>query len=177
MVFVAVGDRLAGLIGVADPVKATTPEAVRQLRAEGLDLVMVTGDNPVTAEAVAARLGIPRCGRAALSVPRPPHQPRVLPPPAPWNGSESRRAGRSALTDSRDPVGQLAVDTGCPADLLSDAAKRALAAADVIGARALVVQALDDGTKRFCERFGFRSFSSREPLMLVLRISDLRAAL
>ena len=58
VVFVAVGDRLAGLIGVADPVKATTPEAVRQLRAEGLDLVMVTGDNPVTAEAVAARLGI-----------------------------------------------------------------------------------------------------------------------
>ena len=58
VVFVAVGDRLAGLIGVADPVKATTPEAVRQLRAEGLDLVMVTGDNRVTAEAVAARLGI-----------------------------------------------------------------------------------------------------------------------
>ena len=58
VVFVAVGNRLAGLISVADPVKATTPEAVRQLRAEGLDLVMVTGDNPVTAEAVAARLGI-----------------------------------------------------------------------------------------------------------------------
>ena len=58
VVFVAVGNTLAGLIGVADPVKATTPEAVRQLRAEGLDLVMVTGDNPVTAEAVAARLGI-----------------------------------------------------------------------------------------------------------------------
>ncbi len=58
VVFVAVGNALAGLIGVADPVKATTPEAVRQLRAEGLDLVMVTGDNPVTAEAVAVRLGI-----------------------------------------------------------------------------------------------------------------------
>ena len=58
VVFVAAGGRLAGLIGVADPVKATTPEAVRQLRAEGLGLVMVTGDNPVTAEAVAARLGI-----------------------------------------------------------------------------------------------------------------------
>ena len=58
VVFVAVGNGLAGLIGVADPVKETTPEAVRQLRAAGLDLVMVTGDNPVTAEAVAARLGI-----------------------------------------------------------------------------------------------------------------------
>ena len=58
VVFVAVESGLAGLIGVADPVKATTPEAVRQLRAAGLRLVMVTGDNPVTAEAVAARLGI-----------------------------------------------------------------------------------------------------------------------
>ena len=58
VVFVAVGSGLAGLIGVADPVKETTPEAVRQLRAAGLRLVMVTGDNPVTAEAVAARLGI-----------------------------------------------------------------------------------------------------------------------
>ena len=58
VVFVAVGNRLAGLLGVADPVKATTPEAVRQLRAAGLNLVMATGDDPVTAQAVAARLGI-----------------------------------------------------------------------------------------------------------------------
>ena len=58
VVFVAVGNRLAGLLGVADPVKATTPEAVRQLRAAGLRIAMVTGDDPVTAEAVAARLGI-----------------------------------------------------------------------------------------------------------------------
>ena len=58
VVFVAVGTRLAGLVGVADPVKATTPEAVRQLQAAGLRVVMVTGDNQVTADAVAARLGI-----------------------------------------------------------------------------------------------------------------------
>ena len=58
VVFVAVETRLAGLIGVADPLKATTPDAVRQLRAAGLRLVMVTGDNQVTADAVAAELGI-----------------------------------------------------------------------------------------------------------------------
>ena len=58
VVFVAVGTKLAGLVGVADPVKATTPEAVRQLQAAGLRVVMVTGDNQVTADAVAARLGI-----------------------------------------------------------------------------------------------------------------------
>jgi GNAT superfamily N-acetyltransferase len=95
----------------------------------------------------------------------------------------SSRAGRSMP----EPIpvillGQLAVDTGyrgrgLGADLLVDAAKRALAAADLIGARALVVQALDDEARRFYERFGFRSFSDREPLMLILRISELRGAL
>ena len=47
-----------GLIAVADPIKRTTPEAIRALRADGLRIVMVTGDNRTTAEAVAARLGI-----------------------------------------------------------------------------------------------------------------------
>ena len=58
VVYVAVGDALAGLLGVSDPVKNTTPEAIEQLRAEGLRVVMVTGDNRVTAEAVASTLGI-----------------------------------------------------------------------------------------------------------------------
>ena len=46
------------VIGVADPIKATTPDAIRQLRAQGLRLVMLTGDNRTTAEAVARKLGI-----------------------------------------------------------------------------------------------------------------------
>ena len=58
VVYVAIDGALAGLIGVADPIKATTPDAVRQLRAEGLRLVMATGDDPVTAGAVASRLGL-----------------------------------------------------------------------------------------------------------------------
>ena len=49
---------LAGLIAVADPVKETTPAALEVLRAEGVRVVMVTGDNRTTAEAVARRLGI-----------------------------------------------------------------------------------------------------------------------
>ena len=56
--FVAVDGRLAGLVAVADPIKATTPDAIRELHAEGLRLVMVTGDARTTAEAVAKRLGI-----------------------------------------------------------------------------------------------------------------------
>lgn len=47
-----------GLLGVSDPVKASTPEAVLMLHREGLRLIMVTGDNRVTAEAVAGKLGI-----------------------------------------------------------------------------------------------------------------------
>ncbi len=56
--FVAVDGKAAGLIVVADPIKATTPEAIRQLRAEGLHVVMLTGDSRTTAGAVAERLGI-----------------------------------------------------------------------------------------------------------------------
>ncbi|HEY8367794.1 MAG TPA: heavy metal translocating P-type ATPase [Thermodesulfobacteriota bacterium] len=58
VVFVAVDGRLAGLVAVADPVRRTTPEAIEQLRAEGVRLVMLTGDNRTTAEAVGRRLGI-----------------------------------------------------------------------------------------------------------------------
>ena len=58
VVHVAIGEALAGLLGVSDPVKHTTPEAIAQLRAEGLRVVMVTGDSRITAEAVASTLGI-----------------------------------------------------------------------------------------------------------------------
>ncbi len=54
----AADGRFAGLLGVADPVRATTPEAVRLLREDGLRLIMLTGDSRTTAEAVARRLGI-----------------------------------------------------------------------------------------------------------------------
>ena len=55
---VAVAGSLMGLLAVADPIKPTTPAAIAALRAAGLRIVMLTGDNRVTAQAVAARLGI-----------------------------------------------------------------------------------------------------------------------
>jgi Cu+-exporting ATPase len=58
VMYVAVDGRGAGLIGVADPIKPTTVDAIRALHAEGLRIVMLTGDNRVTAEAVARRVGI-----------------------------------------------------------------------------------------------------------------------
>jgi len=58
VVYLAIEGRAAGLIAVADPIKADAKEAVRELREQGLRIVMVTGDNRVTAEAVARELGI-----------------------------------------------------------------------------------------------------------------------
>jgi len=58
VIFVAVDKKAAGFLAVADPVKSTTPDAIRELHALGLEVVMVTGDNRRTAEAVAKTLGI-----------------------------------------------------------------------------------------------------------------------
>jgi len=58
VIFVAVDGAAAGLVGVADPVKETTPQAIRELHEEQLRVVMLTGDSRTTAEAVAGKLGI-----------------------------------------------------------------------------------------------------------------------
>jgi len=58
VMFVVVDHSVAGLIGVADPVKPSTPEAIRMLHDDGVKIVMLTGDNRTTAEAVAKKLGI-----------------------------------------------------------------------------------------------------------------------
>jgi Cu+-exporting ATPase len=57
-IFVGVDGKPGGVIGIADPVKATTPDALKALKAEGIRVIMLTGDNRVTAEAVARRLNI-----------------------------------------------------------------------------------------------------------------------
>jgi Cu+-exporting ATPase len=58
VMFVAVDGAIAGIIGVADPIKETTPEAIENLHAEGVRIVMLTGDSETTARAVAAKLGL-----------------------------------------------------------------------------------------------------------------------
>jgi Cu+-exporting ATPase len=58
ILFVAIDEQAAGILGVADPIKASTPAAVQELKAEGIRLVMVTGDHRDTADAVAQQLGI-----------------------------------------------------------------------------------------------------------------------
>ena len=58
VVFLAVDGRLAGLIAVADPIKESTPEAIQQLRAAGIRIVLATGDAASTAKSVASKLGL-----------------------------------------------------------------------------------------------------------------------
>lgn len=58
VMFVGVDEEIVGLLGVADPIKETTPEAIRQLHEEGMKIVMLTGDNRTTAEAVSKKLQI-----------------------------------------------------------------------------------------------------------------------
>jgi P-type Cu+ transporter len=58
VMFVAVGGRFAGLVAVSDPIKNSTPEAVRALRDLGMRIIMLTGDNEKTAKVVAGKLGI-----------------------------------------------------------------------------------------------------------------------
>jgi len=57
-IFVGIDGRPAGILAIADPIKASTPKALAALRADGIHVVMLTGDNRTTAQAVARRLGI-----------------------------------------------------------------------------------------------------------------------
>jgi len=58
VMFVSVNGKVGGLVGVADPIKLTTPEAIQQLHDDGIRIVMLTGDSRTTAQAVAGKLGI-----------------------------------------------------------------------------------------------------------------------
>ncbi len=60
VMYVVADGRLAGLLGVSDPIKASTPDAIKALHGEGIEVMMLTGDNHNTAAAVAAKLGIDR---------------------------------------------------------------------------------------------------------------------
>jgi P-type E1-E2 ATPase len=60
VVFLAVEGTLAGVLGVSDPIRPSTPEAIRLLREAGVAIVMATGDHPQTAQAVARTLGLDR---------------------------------------------------------------------------------------------------------------------
>jgi Cu+-exporting ATPase len=81
-IYVAIDGKLAGVIAIADPVKPTTPAALDALRQEGLRIIMLTGDNRTTAQAVAKQLGIAEVEAEVL----PEHKAEVI--------ARQRQAGR-----------------------------------------------------------------------------------
>ncbi|WP_448187561.1 HAD family hydrolase [Azospirillum sp. sgz301742] len=93
--YVAVDGHPAGAIAAADPVKASTPAALETLRAEGVRIVTLTGDNRTTAEAVARRLGIQEVEAEVL--PDKKHQVvqrlKLEGCMGPWRGRHQRRPG------------------------------------------------------------------------------------
>lgn len=60
VILIAIEGKAAGIVGVMDPIKESTPEAIAQLHEQGITVVMLTGDNAITAQAVASKLGIDR---------------------------------------------------------------------------------------------------------------------
>jgi len=60
VILIAIEGKAAGIVGVMDPIKKSTPEAIAQLHKQGITVVMLTGDNAITAQAVAGKLGIDR---------------------------------------------------------------------------------------------------------------------
>jgi Cu+-exporting ATPase len=65
-IYLGIGNQIAGILAVADPIKETSAGAVSQLKALGLEVIMITGDNPTTAEAIANQAGIEHVFASAL---------------------------------------------------------------------------------------------------------------
>ena len=86
--YVAIEGRLAGVVAIEDPIKPTAPDALRRLRALGLRIVMLTGDNRSTAEAVARRVDIRRSHRRGAA------GRQARPDPSPEGRRPHRRHGR-----------------------------------------------------------------------------------
>lgn len=82
-IFIGIDNQAAGIFAIADPVKDTTPAALEALRAEGIEVVMLTGDNRITADAVGRRLGIGRVEAEVL----PDHKSDIV--------KQLRQAGRT----------------------------------------------------------------------------------
>jgi P-type Cu+ transporter len=133
VMFVAVDGRAAGLLGVADPIKESTPEAIHLLREEGIHLVMLTGDSRTTAEAVARQLGIDEVHAEVL----PEHKKRIV--------DELRQSGRTVamagdgINDAPAlAAAQVGIAMGTGTDVAMEAAGVTLVKGDLRGvARAI----------------------------------------
>jgi Cu+-exporting ATPase len=129
VMFAALDGRAAGILAIADPIKESTPEAMRLLREEGIRLVMLTGDSRTTAEAVARQLGIDEVHAEVL----PEHKKEIV--------DELRGAGRfvamagDGINDAPAlAAAQVGIAMGTGTDVAMEAAGVTLVQGDLRGA-------------------------------------------
>ncbi|MGX5848592.1 heavy metal translocating P-type ATPase [Mesorhizobium sp. PL10] len=126
--FVAVDNRLAGIVAVADPVKATTAEAIRALHDRGLRIIMATGDNERTARAIAKSLGIDEV-RAGLL----PEQKAALAEELRANGAGVAMAGDGVNDAPALAAADVGIAMGTGADVAVESAGITLVKGDLNG--------------------------------------------
>ena len=161
VVFVAAGGAVVGLLAVADPIKATTPDAIRALHADGVRIVMLTGDSRTAAAAVARTLGIdevePRSRRRARA----------------RSSSACRREGRKVAMAGdgiNDAPALAAADVGIAmgtgTDVAMESAGVTLVKGDLMGlarARTLSRATMRNIRQNLLWAFGYNSSACRSP--------------
>ena len=126
--FVAIDGSLAGIVAVADPIKATTVEAIRSLHDLGLRVIMATGDNRTTAEAVAARLGIDEVRAGVL-----PEDKKALIDTLRKQGAVVAMAGDGVNDAAALAAADVGIAMGTGADVAVESAGLALLGGDLMG--------------------------------------------
>nr|WP_029057457.1 heavy metal translocating P-type ATPase [Stappia stellulata] len=126
--YVALDGRLAGLVAVADPIKETTEAAIRELHRQGLRVIMATGDNQRTAEAVAARLGIDEVRAGVL-----PEDKKALVDELRAKGARIAMAGDGVNDAPALASADVGIAMGTGADVAVDSAGLTLLGGDLSG--------------------------------------------
>ena len=126
--FVAVDGVLAGIVAVADPVRGTTADAIRQLHAQGLRIIMATGDNERTAKAVAGPLGIDEVRAGVL-----PDDKRALVEKLRAEGRKVAMAGDGVNDAPALAAADVGIAMGTGADVAVESAGMTLLGGDLIG--------------------------------------------
>jgi len=128
VMFVVVDGEVAGLVSVADPIKATTAEALAALREDGIAIVMLTGDNRRTAEAVARRLGIDRVEADVL-----PDQKHAVVEKLKREGRTVAMAGDGVNDAPALAAADIGIAMGTGADIAVESAGVTLVKGDLVG--------------------------------------------
>ncbi|MGE0281571.1 MAG: heavy metal translocating P-type ATPase [Rhizobiaceae bacterium] len=153
--FVAVGGKLAGIVAVADPIKATTAEAIKALHASGLKIIMATGDNARTAKAVAQKLGIDEVRAEML-----PEAKKALVDELQAGGAKVAMAGDGVNDAPALAAAEVGIAMGAGADVAIESAGITLVKGDLTGivrARKLAEATIRNIKQNLAFAFGYNA--------------------